>query len=233
MRGRRWVALAASRAAKVSQQGRGSGPGSQPPGGRRLPRNSGRGLGRTGSSSAPAARGFPRRKPGGARAAGAAGRGRRRPAAEGSPAGLPRPAAPPHILPSPRAPNSGPNLSPGKPFQWRNGALRKGHSRLGHPRRVAPFWGDLRRRPFSACPGRPGGSPLSGEAAWSGIDVGAEGLDRRVAAQLLTPLSPPPPAGDPKLLRPPSPLYLSQWQGQLMETSGPALSQRRTRSLIC
>lgn len=152
MRGGRSVVRPPSRAAKVSQQGRGSGSGSQPPAGPGLPRNSGWGLRRTGSSSAPAGRGFPRRKPGGARAAGAAGRGRRRPAAEGSPAGLPRPAAPPHILQSPHAPKYSPNLSPGKPFQWRNGALRRGHSRLGHSRRVALFWGDLRRRPFSRLP---------------------------------------------------------------------------------
>lgn len=129
----------------AGSQGQSAEPGLRPrlaaPASPGLPPNSGWGLRRTGSSSAPAGRGFPRRKPGGALAAGAAGRGRRRPAAEGSPAWLPRPAAPPHILLSPHAPKFRPKLSPGKPFHWRNGALRRGHSELEHPRRVALFWG--------------------------------------------------------------------------------------------
>lgn len=209
-------------------------PGSQPPAGPRLSRNSGWGLRRAGSSSAPAGRGFPRRKPGGARAAGAAGRGRRRPAAEGSPAGRPRPAAPPHILPSPHPPKYSPNPSLGKPFHWRNGALKRGHSRLGRPRRVALFW----RRPAppplltSARGDRVG--PLSqeklggAEPTWEQEGL-TGGWRRNYSPRRVSHLQP----GTPQLLRPPSPLYLSQWQGQLMETSGPALSQRRTRSLIC
>lgn len=197
MRGRRWVVRPPSRAAKVSQQGPGSGPGSQPPAGPGLPPNSGWGLRRTGSSSAPAGRGFPRRKPGGALAAGAAGRGRRRPAAEGSTAWLPRPAAPPHILSSPHAPKFRPKLSPGKPFHWRNGALRRGHSKLEHPRRVALFWGNLRRRPFSRLPGGTGWVPCLRRRWVARNRCGAQRSDGRVAAQLLTQPSPPPPAGDP------------------------------------
>lgn len=102
--------------------------------------------------------------PGGARAAGAAGRGRRRPAAEGSPAGRPPPAAPPHILRSPHTLKYSPSPSPGKPFQRRNGALRRSHSRLGCPRRVAPFWGDPRHRPFSRPPGGTGWVPSNGRS---------------------------------------------------------------------
>ena len=134
----------------------GPGPSSQSPAGPEPARNSRGGLRRSGSSSAPAGRGFPRRKPGGARAAGATGRGCRRPAAERSPAGRPRPAAPPHTLPSPYTPKYSPSPSPGKPFQRRNGALRSNHSRLGCPRRVARFGRDPRHRPFSRLPGGTG-----------------------------------------------------------------------------
>ena len=147
------------------QQGRGRS--SQSPAGPGLPRNSGGGLRRAGSSSAPAGRGFPRRKPWGARAEGPAGRGCSRPAAEGSPTGRPRPAAPPHTLPSLYTPKYIPSSSPGKPLQRRNGALRRSHSRLGCPRRVAPFWGDPRHLPVSRLPGGTGWVP-SLRRSWVG-----------------------------------------------------------------
>lgn len=96
-------------------------------------------------------------------------RGRRKPAAEGSPAGRPRPTAPPRTLSSPYTPKYSSNPSAGKPFQRRNGALRWGHPRLGRPRRVNLFWGYPHRRPFSSLLAGTGWVP-SLRRNWVGVE---------------------------------------------------------------
>lgn len=209
-------------AGSQGQQGRGQ---TRSP--RRVPNSHGTREGGSGSSSAPAGRGFPRRKPGGARAAGATGRGCRRPAAERSPARRPRPGAPPHTLPSPYTPKYSPSPSVGKPFQRRNGALRRSHSRPGCPRRVARFWADPRHRPFSRLPGGTGWvSSLRRSWVGTGPMWGqgglASGWQRDYSPRRVPHLQP----GTPQLPRPPSPLYLPQRQRQLIETLDPALSLR-------
>lgn len=114
---------------------------------------------------------------------------------------------------------------------------------MGRCKGVTPGWGALAAptssggtraaAPSQVCPGDQVGplprEKLSGRRA----DVKARRPDRRVAARLLTPRAPSFQPGNPQLLKPPLPLYLPQLQEQLIETSGPALSQKRTRSLIC